>query len=417
MEKICLLIFLGLVWLGSPVFAQDYLSGDWGGTRSRWGGAGVELGAIYTADYFSVVSGGVRQEGALLANLDLTASFDGDKLFKWPGASFFLYILADHGHHQNGGLGQQAGDFQGVSNIEAPNAIKIYEAWYEQKFANDAASFRFGLYDLNSEFDVIETAGLFINSSFGIGPDYSQSGQNGPSIFPTTSVALRLAYQTAKNYYLQLAVLDGVPGDPNNDQGTHIQFNAGDGLLTSAEYGYQQGGTDDVASPYGKLAVGVWHYTASFDDLLDTNASGNPVKRHNNQGAYVLGEFQVYREHANSPQGLAVFARYGVANQNINRISHYLGAGLVYTGLFAGRDKDQLGLAVAIAYNGDKYIQKQWNSGTAVDASETTVELSYRSTVLPWLTLQPDIQWIKNPGTNQTLRDATVIGLRGKVVF
>jgi len=77
---------------------------------------------------------------------------------------------------------------------------------------------------------VIETAGLFINSSFGIGPDYAQSGQNGPSIYPFTSVALRLAYQQTDNYYLQAAVFDGVSGDPDDSKGTHIRCSGGDGL-------------------------------------------------------------------------------------------------------------------------------------------------------------------------------------------
>ena len=38
----------------------------------------------------------------------------------------------------------------------------------------------FGRYDLNSEFYRLQSAGLFLNSSFGIGPEFSLSGQNGP---------------------------------------------------------------------------------------------------------------------------------------------------------------------------------------------------------------------------------------------
>jgi len=391
--------------------------GDWAGACSKWASAGVDVAMVYTADYFRVISGGLRRKGEYLGNLDLTASFDGKKLFNLPGASFFLYILGDHGHNYDGGLGQDTGDFQGVSNIDAPDTIKIYEAWYEQRFAADAASVRFGLYDLNSEFDAIDTAGLFVNSSFGIGPEYSQSGQNGPSIFPTTSVALRLAYQVTEHYYLQAAVLDGVPGDPNNNKGTHIQFNRGDGLLYAVEYGYQQGGDGRATMPYGKWALGAWHYTASFDDLLDVDSNGNAIKRKTNQGLYVLAEYQVYRESPDPQQGLAVFARYGVANEDINQIGRYLGAGLVYTGPFSGRDEDQLGLAIAIATNGDKYRQQQQSIGSPVDASEITLELSYRAQLLAWLAVQPDVQWVRNPGMNPAVQDATVIGLRAMVTF
>ena len=140
------------------------------------------------------------------------------------------------------------------------------------------------------------------------------------------------------------------------------------------------------------------HYTASFDDLLDVDSNGNAIKTNNNQGLYVLAEYQVYRERLDPQQRLAVFARYGIANDDINQIGRYVGGGLVYTGLFVGRDEDQLGLAIAT--NGDKYRQKQQNSGTPVDGNETTIELSYRAPLLPWLSLQPDIQWIKNPGMN-----------------
>ena len=42
-----------------------------------------------------------------------------------------------------------------------------------KKNLNEKVSVLTCLYNLNSEFDVIETAGLFINSSHGIGPDYS----------------------------------------------------------------------------------------------------------------------------------------------------------------------------------------------------------------------------------------------------
>jgi porin len=56
---------------------------------------------------------------------------------------------------------------------------------------------KIGLYDLNSEFDVIEAAALFLNPSHGIGPDFAQSGRNGPSIFPVTSLAIRGEYRLA----------------------------------------------------------------------------------------------------------------------------------------------------------------------------------------------------------------------------
>lgn len=406
-------IFATLLYaISSMVSAQDTLSGDWGGTRSQWADAGIELELVHTTDYFKVSSGGIREEDVTLNNTDLTASLDGEKLFGLKGASFFLYILGNNG----GSPSELAGDVQTISNIDAADTWKIYEAWYDQSFANNQASLRFGLYDLNSEFDAMETAGLFINSSFGIGPDYSQSGQNGPSIFSTTSVALRLAYSFREQYYFQAAVFDGVPGDPDDEKGTHIHFDSGDGLLLAAELGYTQG-VDDANINYAKWALGVWRYSKAFDDLIDLDAGGNPVQRKKNQGIYLLGEYQLYRESFDSNQGMAIFARYGLANDDINQLQNYFGAGLVYTGLFPGRDEDQLGLAIAIASNGDKFKLQQQNSGSPVEDKETTIELTYRTQILPWLVIQPDVQFIKNPGMDPAISDATVIGLRAEIIF
>ena len=39
------------------------------------------------------------------------------------------------------------------------------------------------MYDLNSEFYRVESGGLFLNSSFGIGPEFARSGAGGPSPF------------------------------------------------------------------------------------------------------------------------------------------------------------------------------------------------------------------------------------------
>ena len=79
-----------------------------------------------------------------------------------------------------------------------------------------------GLYDLNSEFYVIESSGSFINPAFGISSDISQIGKNAPSIFPTTSVGLRVRGQNTDQTYAQVVVLDTVPGNPDHPKGTHM---------------------------------------------------------------------------------------------------------------------------------------------------------------------------------------------------
>lgn len=380
--------------------------------RSRLEESGISFELVYTGELSSNVNGGVAQRSEYLENGDIVLSIDAEQLMNWRGASFSFYVLGDRG----GSPSENIGDMQTASNIDADDTWKLYEAWYQQNLASDRLSFLFGLYDLNSEFDAIETAGLFLNSSFGIGPDYSQSGQNGPSIFPSTSLALRTRVQLSQSVYVQTAALDGVSGDPDNPSGTQIKFGHGDGVLIATEIGYLTGTSEDSDAPYSKYALGTWVYSAKFDDILEVDGSGDPTRHSGNSGLYLFGEQTVYRKQDPS-HNLALFARIGFANTRINQIGSYIGGGIVASGLIFGRDEDQFGLAVAAAFNGSRFKQAQRDAGSPVDGAEITFELSYSSQILPQLIIHPDLQYVINPGTNPGVKNALVLGTRFELTF
>lgn len=72
-------------------------------------------------------------------------------------------------------------------------------------------SFLVGRYDVSSEFYRLASTGLFLNSSFGTGPEFSQSGIGGPSIFSDTSVGARLLFKPSPNILIRTALMDGAP--------------------------------------------------------------------------------------------------------------------------------------------------------------------------------------------------------------
>lgn len=375
---------------------------------------------VYTGDLLSNLVGGRERGTDYLGDASLVLTLDGAAL-GWRGGTAFLYLLGDHG----GKPSTRIGDLQTVDNIQAPSTGKVYEAWIQQNLLQQRASILFGLYDLNSELDVIESAASFLNSSFGIGPDYSQSGRNGPSIFPTTSLGLRISSRPAPALSMRLAILDGVAGDPGDPYGTHISLSRRDGLLIAWEIDGFSGvrgfvepsrrriGRGRAPLPYrGKLAVGGWSYTARFDDVLARDEAGRPLQRAGNYGIYALAEYHVRRERESTEQGLWIFGRAGLADPTVNRLVAYTGAGATYRGPFRGRDEDVIGLGVASAHNGERFETAQARAGRPVEESETTIELTYRAPLLDWFTLQGDVQYVIDPGTDPRLSNALVLGLR-----
>ncbi len=384
-------------------------------------GANSDLDVVYKGDIMASLSGGLRRGATYLDSLDIKLTLDAQQLFGWTGTTIFLHGLSNHGGRPNAHYARSA---QGIDNIEVTaNTAKLYQAWIQRALWNDRVSVLTGLYDLNSEFYITDTSTLFLHPAPGIGSEFAQSGVNGPSVFPNTSVAFRVRAQPSPDYYIQAAILDGVPGDPNNPKGTHIQFNKGDGALLIAEAAYLRGyqgqamlsdrdRDNKMHEPFGKYAMGVWHYTAKFDDLIETDSEGKSARRGNNSGLYFIAEQSVYQEPGDSSQGVNAFVRYGIANSDINRFVHYLNVGAVYTGIIPGRNHDQLGISFGSAHNGAKYRRARLSEGVVSDHDEIGLEITYRAAVFSWLAVQPTIQYIVNPNTDPQLGDAVMLGVR-----
>jgi porin len=369
--------------------------------------AAVDLSVVYTADIWRNARGGLRKGWRYLDNLDVTLTVDAERALGWDGATLFLYGLYNNGESLTGDL---VGDFQVASNIDAGvQAVRLYEAWIEQRLADERLSLKAGLYDLNSEFDTTGSGGLFINSSHGVGSDFSQSGENGPSIFPATSLAFRAEYRLAENWLVRAAALDGVPGDPERPRRTAVKFGEGDGALLIAELNYFDERT--------KLGVGAWRYTAGFEDILATEAAGASIDGRGNDGLYMLAERKITTEAADGDQGLSGWVRLGFADARFNPVQRYLGGGLVYSGALPGRDEDQLGLAFGWVKFGEPYRRASGLAGEPLSEGELNIELTYRAPVAPWLTLQPDVQYVVDPGGVRGRRDAVVLGLRTEIGF
>jgi porin len=138
---------------------------------------------------------------------------------------------------------------------------------------------------------------------------------------------------------------------------------------------------------------------------------------HGRPGFYVIGEKSLYREAADSAQGLTAFMRLGWADPRVNRFTFFAGAGLNYRGLLPGRDDDVLGVAVAVAFNGADYRRAQVRAGRPAERAETNVELTYRAAITSWLTVQPDLQYVIDPDAVTTRPDALAVDLRLVVAF
>ena len=353
--------------------------------------------AAYTAEMWRQVSG-ASVGNRYLDNIDFTLAVDG-AAFGAERLQLFGALLYNNGRE----LAGMSGAMQGVSNIETTEGVRVFEWWAQWTTAADDGSLRFGLYDLNSEFDAIDTAGLFINPSHGIGPDFAQSGAGGPSIFPVTALALR-AQKSMGAWSMQAAVLDGEPQDGEYFDRDRFAISNRQGALLVGELNYRsEAGT--------RIGGGYWQYTAGFDDLTAVDAAGDPLRRHDNAGAYLILESPTLLADG-SDRGLNLFLRTGVAASRINAVGRYHGAGAVYSGMFFPERQDQFGFAIAVAQAGRPWRSLEQTMGATPSHAEYNYEVTYRIGLVERLALQFDVQRVVNPGMSSTVDSAWVVGLR-----
>jgi len=330
-------------------------------------------------DAVSNIDGGLEQNTGILSNVDLTFELNTAKADLWDNGSFFVYFIGNYGDDPSSFIG----DILVTNNIEAPDTVKLYEAWYQHKF-NDI-SLLVGLHDYNSEFDTLESKNLFIHDAFGTQSDISQVG---PSVFPTTALAIRLAWEDETGLYARVAMYDGVAGSPSNDHGTHIILEKEDGFFYAFEVG-------QVTDSY-KVALGNWIHTAEVTDY-----SG--ALRDFNSGTYLLGEYFVQPD-------LSIFLQLASTLNDRNEIGSFIGAGIYAKNLFTSND--EAGIALVQARLSTDY--KKINN---LDSAESAFEITYAYNITSHFSLQPAFQYVLNPSLNPNISNASVAVLRASATY
>ncbi len=346
----------------------------------------LSLALRETFDAWAVPVGG-DPGGDVLNKFQVSATLAGDR-WGMPGWSAHAQIFKTDG----ASLSARLGDIQTADNIEAEPVTRLFEAWVQKSFGSGdrTLALRGGLLDYNADFDSTATAALFFNSSHGIGADVARSGQNGPSIFPVSSLGFRVAWSPSKTWAFRIAAYDGVPGDPGHPRRfAAIKLRGEDGALLAAQADYHL--TDKA-----RIEAGVWRYTVPVADRVDS-ALGRF-----DQGAYASIEGPLPRH-----DKVSAWLRIGMANGHAQPVAAYLGAGLAAESPFAARRDDKIGIAIARARLGEAAPDP-----AAAHRAETTIEATYQVKISDTFAVQPDVQYIFNPSGQTRARDALAVGLR-----
>jgi porin len=405
---------------------RDFLTGDWNGTRTAWMHNGVELMAAWYNEVYANIHGGAR-DGAIYYGVGI-ASFDvhTDAAGLWSHGQLHVTAAMTGGRSL---ASEFVGSLNSTSYYDNANVdgLKLFEAWYEHGFLNDAIAIRAGMIYPFVQFGALTSSGSFQNSAFQA-PSFlgsrriGEAGTGFATAFVGAPVAVQIRYRPDPDWQLLAQIQDGFV-DPSggfgtwNEHGIHPRLSMDEGaeLLFQATYRSQPGERTGISA--GTYSAGVQVHTARFFDLrLNTAgqsralAGGEPKTIAGDFYLYLLGEQTVacWNEGVTS---ISLFAKFGAGPASVNPVSASLAAGIRVDAPVASRPRDTFGVGIAISDVSDVYAQFLRESGAEAPADETVIEAQYSALAAPWLLIRPCIQWIRKPSGLADAGNALVVGL------
>jgi porin len=388
--------------------------GDLWGFRKTLDKFGLALSGIYTGEVLANASGGRRTgviaEGLLELDLDL----DLEKSAGLKGGS--LHFAGFEIHGQGLTRGGYTGDLSTVSSIDAFDTVRIAEYWYEQKLFNDRFSFKIGQFLTENEFYYSDYSNLFICGSFGAYTFLVDNYPFAPS-YPMSAPGVRFLFHATSQLDFKIGVYSGSTLSEETNNRSVPNIRSKDGLLSFYEADYRINHEENATGLPGTYKLGaIFH--SRYQGAL--NANPGSIDR-SGYGFYLsigqaIWQKRVSDQKAKAPS-LGLFTRLGYMPEDFGFVSRYVEGGFNYNGLFPGRNDDIFGVGVTHSGISRDASQRSVRVGGPGYTSETLIEVTYAAKVAAWLTLQPDFQYIVNPGATGQTRNAVVIGMRSTLTF
>ncbi|MEO5866931.1 MAG: carbohydrate porin [Sphingomonas sp.] len=343
--------------------------------------------AVAVRDTFDIADAlaGIDSRPIVLNKLQISATIHGEAL-GLDGWHFHAQAIRVDGQTLSGRLG----DIQTADNIEAPHALRLFEAYLARSFGAKVhpVYLRAGMIDLNSQFDSTDPASLMINSSHGIAPDLSKSGVNGPSIFPFASIGTTATWAISPVVTLRAGVFDGEAGNPAKPHAfIAARLRPSNGVLAIGQ-------VDWSISKEARLEAGMWEYSAA--------QKGPDGKYAYDHGAYISYEMPLP-----GAEKTQLWVRLGGANPAAQAVRVYIGGGVVRRAPLRSRPDDRLGIAIAHAIVSDRAVAR-----LGLRNAETSLETTYQLKLSNRFVLQPDLDFIHHPAAAPQIENSLSFVLR-----
>ncbi|AIS16476.1 porin [Pseudomonas rhizosphaerae] len=409
---------------------SPWMTGDWGGARTELLEKGYDFSLEYVGEVGSNLDGGYNDDTTARYSdqFALGVKMDLEKILGWKDAEFKLAITERSGRNiSNDRIGDpRAGTLSSSQEVWGRGQTwRLTQMWYKQGYFDDKLNVKIGRFGPGEDFNSFPCD--FQNLAF-CGSQVGNWVGNIWYNWPVSQWALRIKYNITPEVYAQVGVFEQNPSYLETGNGFKLSGSGTKGMILPVELVW----TPKLNDLPGEYRLGYYYSTAKADDVYEDDngqaaaISGASYKSHSSKhGAWVVAQQQLTSHNGSAARGLSIFANATVHDKDTNFVDNYQQIGLTYMGPFDARPKDDIGVGIArIHVNDDvrknRRLVNDLNnvadydnpSYLPIQDTEYNAEIYYGFHVTNWLTVRPNVQYIKHPGGVNQVDDALVAGLK-----
>jgi len=406
---------------------QGHLLNDWFGYGPTMEEAGFTLNGSFTTDLLGNPVGGFSQGFAGATSMGMQLTVDLEKLMGVPQTEFIVSGIWRTGENLSA---DRIGNLFTVAQLFGGSNLRLYEFMFRTKLFDERLTLNVGRMGAFDHFLTSPIYWNYVNNGFDGTPKgiFFNVPEFGSTVYPTSSWGFIARWEDGSTspWYLTAGafLLDSQNGD-NSTNGLNWTFNVDQGWAVLAEAGWKPNqGVNDPDLP-GYYAIGGFYVNHERPNF------STPPQLRSNAGFYVMTQQTVWREDTEenlarkrnvfgpgAMTGITMFSVWVFGpDETLNQFPIYNNTGIVWQGILPSRPDDFAAAGVAWGRISNDLRANQQLNGNPVQEYEVVLEANYRYQVTPFLYVQPDIQYVINPGAANQFPDALVLGAQMGVIF
>lgn len=380
---------------------SPWMLGDWNGQRSALQQKGYDFSFGYTGEMATLLDAShSSSHGTEYADqFAFGTHFDLDKILGWQDTEAQITITERNRRSLSQTSDALDGHLSSTQEVWGRGQTwRLTDLWIKKKFMDQKLDIKVGRFgegeDFNSfdcDFQNLALCGSQVGN--GVGDQWYN--------WPVSQWAARVKYNLRPDLYAQVGVYEYNPENLERGKGFNLSTDGSHGAIIPAELVW----TPKIGAQKlpGEYRAGYYYSTA------DAVVIAHQDQKDQHQGGWIVAKQQLTAHNGDVSRGLTGFVNATVHDSETNNVSDMQNIGLVYKGAMDSRPKDEIAFGLArINLNDDL------NDGRS---EEYDAEVYYGLHATNWLTIRPNIQYIRHVGAYKNGENAWVGGIKFQTAF